>query len=103
MLSFATLQQANIFLNYFCAKEITMSVSSNCPECESGNLYMSNEVPAGSLDGPYFLPDLGGSWSLAKFNVVVCHDCGLTRFFAAKEALANLPNSAKWRKLNSSS
>jgi len=80
-----------------------MPVSSNCPECENGNVYISNEIPAGSMDGSNYLPDLGSFWSLPKFNVVVCQDCGLTRFFAAKEALAKLPNSAKWRKLNSGS
>lgn len=80
-----------------------MPVSTNCPECENDNVYISDEIAAASVEGPNYLPDLGSFWKAPKLHVVVCQDCGLTRFFATKEALAKLPNSAKWRRLNSGS
>ena len=75
-----------------------MPKSSNCPECGQGNLYSSRPVSAGGGYAPNYLPDLGTLFASAKLTVVVCRDCGLTRFFASKPALEKLRESGKWRK-----
>lgn len=76
-----------------------MSRTSSCPECGQGNLYTSREVSAGGGHAPNYLPGLGGFFASPKFTVIVCRDCGLTRFFASKEARAKLADSEKWRRL----
>ena len=75
-----------------------MPRNSNCPECGQGNLYSSGEVSSGGGYAPNYLPGLGGVFASAKLNVVVCRDCGLTRFFASRAAREKLPESGKWRK-----
>ncbi len=45
------------------------------------------------------LPGLGGFFSPATFIVVVCSDCGLTRFYAPPEARAKLEGSKKWSRV----
>jgi len=72
---------------------------STCPECGQSNLYCSVEVSAGGGYAPNYLPGLGSFLSAAKFRVVACQDCGLTRFFASKEALGRLSSSSKWHKV----
>jgi hypothetical protein len=62
-------------------------------------LYASTNVSAGGGYAPNYLPGLGTFFSGPKFTVVVCKDCGLTRFFADKKALGDLPGSDKWSKL----
>lgn len=44
------------------------------------------------------LPDLGRSFwrPFAKFQVVVCAECGLTRFYAEGEARAKLSTASQW-------
>lgn len=76
-----------------------MSNSSTCPECGNSNLYSSDEVSSGGGYAPNYLPGLGGFLSSAKFTVVVCKDCGLSRFFASKEARDKISQSDKWRKI----
>jgi hypothetical protein len=57
-------------------------------------------VSAGGGYAPNYLPGLGsGFLSFAKFTLVVCKDCGLTRFFASEAALGKLTDSNKWRKV----
>jgi predicted nucleic-acid-binding Zn-ribbon protein len=68
-----------------------------CPNCESKNLYQGPETSAGGGHAPNYLPGLGKFLSSAKFVLVVCRDCGLTRFFAQPEARAKLGESGKWR------
>lgn len=46
---------------------------ANCPECGCGELYTRAK-------GPALLREL----PIARFNVVVCGDCGLTRMFARR-------------------
>jgi predicted nucleic-acid-binding Zn-ribbon protein len=72
--------------------------SSKCPECGQGNLYSSSGVSAGGGYAPNYLPGLGSFFSPAQFTVVVCKDCGLTRFFASPEAVGKIAESSKWRK-----
>ena len=75
-----------------------MQKTTTCPECGHGNLYLSEGVSAGGGYAFNYLPGLGGLFASPKLTVVVCKDCGLTRFFASPEALAKLSKSDKWRK-----
>lgn len=72
-----------------------MSISP-CPNCQSQSLYASDPIGAGGGYAPNYLPGLGGKVTAAKFRLVVCTDCGLTRFFASPEALEKLPRAKKW-------
>lgn len=76
-----------------------MPNSSTCPECGRSNLHSSVEVSAGGGHAPNYLPGLGSFFASAKFTVVVCKDCGLTRFYASKIARDKLSESGKWRKI----
>ncbi len=69
-----------------------------CPEC-GGATYVHTSTSAGGVHGPYFLPGLGGFLSMARFKVVVCGDCGLTRFYAEPNAVAKLPRARRWARL----
>ena len=69
-----------------------------CPECGQNNLFVTTTNSGGGY-GPMLLPRLSGFFGFAKFDVVVCADCGLTRFFAAQEACARLATTANWSKL----
>lgn len=70
-----------------------------CSNCGGKNLYKSKEVSAGGGYAPDQLPGLGGLLSVEKFNIVLCRDCGLMRFFARESATAKLEGSSKWTKL----
>ena len=76
-----------------------MEDAKRCPNCGGSNLYQSQEVSAGTGDFLNFLPGLGRFFSGAKFHLIACKDCGLTRFFAEPEALAKLAQSKKWTQL----
>lgn len=64
-----------------------------CPNCDSTELYRSKEVKSGGGHAPNYLPGLGHWYAAANFTVVVCRSCGLTRFFAAQEALDKLSDA----------
>ncbi len=66
-----------------------------CPECSGHSLYQT-ATSSGGHHGPYLLPGLGGFLSFARWNVVVCADCGLTRFYASDEARSKLAGSKRW-------
>ena len=72
--------------------------SQTCPECAGQNLYGTRVNSAGG-NGPAFLPGLGSFLCIAKFSVVVCADCGLTRFYAEPGARAKLPAASQWTRL----
>jgi predicted nucleic-acid-binding Zn-ribbon protein len=72
---------------------------SHCPNCQSKSLFVTKTpVSAGGGHAPNHLPGLGTFWGLraARFDVVVCGDCGLTRFFAPEHALGRLQDSPEW-------
>ncbi len=73
---------------------------SACPNCGVGPLFLKEKVGARGSHGPDLLPHLG-KWGLvgARFNVVVCGNCGLTRLVAGSDALERLRESEKWRRL----
>jgi predicted nucleic-acid-binding Zn-ribbon protein len=68
-----------------------------CPNCGSRNLYQSQGVQSGGGHGPDFLPGLGRFVFSARFDIVVCRDCGFLRLFAQPEARAKLKDSKKWK------
>ena len=70
-----------------------------CPNCNSRNQYESQEVSAGGGHAPNFLPGLGRWYGAAKFKIVLCQDCGLTRFFASREAVEKVSASGKWSRV----
>jgi predicted nucleic-acid-binding Zn-ribbon protein len=72
-----------------------------CPNCKGRELYKAKRLigSGGGGHAPNYLPGLGSSFLFAaKLEVVVCQDCGLTRFFAAPEARQKLSTSAKWER-----
>ena len=72
-----------------------------CPTCGSDDVYESQPISAGGGYAPNYLPDLGGFWMAAKFRLVLCRACGLTRFFASTEARNKVTDSNKWRRADS--
>lgn len=74
-------------------------ISTTCPHCSGRNLYEGPAVSAGGGHAPNYLPGLGSWWRAETFQLVICRDCGLTRFFASKEAREKLPDSAKWKRV----
>ena len=74
-----------------------------CPNCGSRTLYERAKIDASGGHGSDLLPGLSQHWySSVKITVVVCRDCGLTRFFASPEARAKLKESRKWQPLTPS-
>jgi predicted nucleic-acid-binding Zn-ribbon protein len=80
-----------------------MDAVASCPNCRGGNLFRSQEISAGGGYAPNYLPGLGGFFGAEKFVVVVCRDCGLTRFFARPQARAKLPEAKKWKRISATS
>jgi predicted nucleic-acid-binding Zn-ribbon protein len=68
-----------------------------CPNCGSRTLYRGQATGSGGGHSPDFLPGLGKFLVSAKFVLVVCRDCGLTRFFVQPEARAKLKDAKKWK------
>ena len=75
-----------------------MMRAKECPECGGRNLY-ATQVSAGGGYSPNYLPQLGSIWAAPKFDVVVCRDCGLTRFYTPQEAREKLGNVKKWTRV----
>jgi predicted nucleic-acid-binding Zn-ribbon protein len=80
-----------------------METVSTCPNCGSGDLFRSREVSAGGGYAPNYLPGLGGFFGAERFVVVVCRDCGLSRFFARRQARERLRDAKKWTRVSASS
>jgi predicted nucleic-acid-binding Zn-ribbon protein len=72
--------------------------AKSCLEC-GGATYFHMSAYAGGGHGPYFLPGLGGFLRMARFKIVVCGDCWLTRFYAEPDAVARLSRSKQWSRL----
>lgn len=72
---------------------------SPCPNCGGSHLYQSKPVSAGGGHAPDYLPGLGNFLRAEKFTLVLCRDCGLTRFFARPEALPKLSETDDWRQV----
>ena len=77
-----------------------MIAISACPNCGGKQLYKSAKgVSGGGGYAPNCLPGLGSVFISAKFDVVICSDCGLIRFFAQPESRAKLARSSKWTRV----
>ena len=61
-------------------------------------MYEGPPVSAGGGHAPNYLTGLGSWWRPETFRLVICRDCGLTRFFASKEAREKLADSKKWKR-----
>jgi len=66
-----------------------------CPNCASDDL-RTTAADASNDFGLDLLPDAHGWFSHGTFNVVVCCNCGLTRFFASQEEIERIRKSAVW-------
>jgi predicted nucleic-acid-binding Zn-ribbon protein len=73
-----------------------MENEAACPNCGGRTLYRGPATSSGGGHAPNYLPGLGHFVFSARFVLVVCRDCGLTRFFAQPEARAKLKESGKW-------
>jgi hypothetical protein len=73
-----------------------MDTITPCPNCGGRTLFRSVPVNAGDGSSPDYLPGLGRAFSAGKFRLVLCGGCGLTRFFAQREALEKVAGSKKW-------
>jgi hypothetical protein len=74
-----------------------MNPLAPCPNCKSTQLYRTlKPVGAGGGYAPNYLPGLGPWYAAARFDVVVCRDCGHTRWFASDEARKKLGDSQRW-------
>ena len=68
-----------------------------CPNCGGNTLYEGPATGSGGGEAPAYLAGLGRWFHTAQFVLVVCRDCGLTRFFAEKAARDRLKDSRKWK------
>jgi len=73
---------------------------SPCANCGGNNLYRSKPVSAGGGYAPNYLPGLGSFLMSGRFEVVVCRDCGLARFFARPEAREKLGEAGRWERIS---
>lgn len=73
-----------------------------CPNCRGNTLFESQPVGSGGGHAPEYLRGLGRWYRSARFVVVVCRDCGLTRFFAEPEARRRLSESKHWKAVSPS-
>ena len=72
---------------------------SPCPNCRGKTLYKSKETSSGGGHAPNYLPGLGKGLKSGRFEVVLCRDCGLARFFATSESLKKVSDSGKWSRV----
>ena len=71
-----------------------------CPNC-AGTDQRHRRTSAGTEHRGHtsLLPGLGGWFTTAQMDVVVCIDCGLIRTFASGEAIERLRDSEDWQRL----
>ena len=64
-----------------------------CPNCGGTDQRLTRTE---SLRG--MLPDAGNWITTATWDVVVCLDCGMTRYFAGRDALDRIAKSPDWQR-----
>ena len=69
-----------------------------CSNCGGDDLRTTTTKAVGAY-GPDLLPGASGWFREAEFQVVVCCNCGLTRFFVSGEAIDKVAKSALWDRL----
>lgn len=67
--------------------------------CGSDNLFRSPPIRSFLGESGDLLPGLSKLTKAAKFSWVVCKDCGLGQFYAAKETLERIDTSSGWNRL----
>ncbi len=70
-----------------------------CGHCGRNSLYVTRTASGGGY-GPTLLPGLGGFLRFAKFDVVLCTECGHTVFFAEPGVREKAMVSPKWRRVS---
>jgi predicted nucleic-acid-binding Zn-ribbon protein len=75
-----------------------MATRNECPECGRRNLFRT-ESSSGGGHAPNYLAGLGSFWRSARFEVVLCQDCGLTRFFASDAARRKVGEAGQWSRI----
>lgn len=70
-----------------------------CPECDSSELLVHDNIAARGAYGPDLLPGAGNWFAVPRLTAVVCRRCGHIRHFAAKQALERLANDRNWKKI----
>lgn len=74
---------------------------SNCPACQSSELYSYQKEIHYSGVGEELLPKLGeGFLGVAKLRPVVCADCGYVQLIAASSVIEKMKASDHWQKLD---
>ncbi len=76
-----------------------MKNSKKCPECGSRRIYTKKVSVLNGGYGPDLLPGVGGLFKGRKFQLYICGDCGLTKFYVPEEYRPDLEK--KFEKLNS--
>jgi hypothetical protein len=78
-----------------------MRPARTCPNCDGTNLYASSHKvgSGGGAFAPNYLPGLNELGAPARLRVVVCIDCGLTRFFADADVTSRIQESKGWLRL----
>jgi predicted nucleic-acid-binding Zn-ribbon protein len=74
-------------------------MNTKCSHCGEENVYKTEGVSSRGGYGPDLLPALHGFFRSAKFDVIVCANCGLTQFFADETARTRVLSSTRWRKV----
>jgi hypothetical protein len=70
-------------------------IPEKCPNCDGSNLFRHVNVRVNGGVGPRLLPNLGA----AIAEAVVCHDCGLLRFFVSQGDRLMMPARKQWERL----
>lgn len=82
-------------LRLYLPRPVMPNLPKTCTNCGGQSLFVTMVSAAGGY-GSNFLPELGGFFHGAKFQVVLCEDCGHTAFFADKDARQKARNNYKW-------
>ncbi|HHY10521.1 MAG TPA: hypothetical protein GX528_08150 [Firmicutes bacterium] len=72
-------------------------MKKECQHCGSGDLCFTDTAANGGY-GPSFLPGTG-FLKPAKFRIIVCEQCGFTRWFVVPGDLGKVKNSKHFRRL----
>ena len=70
-----------------------------CPNCGGRSLFRSKPVSAGGGHAPNYLPGIRRGLLSERFQLVLCGDCGLTRFFASRQASEKVAASDRWERV----
>ncbi len=72
-------------------------IPDECTNCGQQSLYQA-DARSGGLFGPNYLAGLNSFGASADFTIVICENCGLTRFFTDPHSLKKLKTNHGWKK-----